>query len=198
MPAQRTPGRPREFDLDSALEAALQTFWKRGYESTSLDDLTEAMGISRSSFYAAFGSKHDVLIKSLTRYSDRGFATLSAIAVTASTPQRAVRAIVEAIAGYTTSDAGCFLVNTITELAPQDPQVTAIGEAQVDRLERLIATSLAACDPTGRTSTKDTAGKSRALLSLAFGATLLRKASLPKERISAMLTAAFDLIPAEA
>lgn len=63
-------GRPRAFDVDKALDSALQVFWRRGYEGTSLSDLTEAMGINRPSLYAAFGNKEELFRKALDRYAD--------------------------------------------------------------------------------------------------------------------------------
>jgi AcrR family transcriptional regulator len=61
-------GRPREFCVEEALAAALRVFWKKGYEGTSLTDLTEAMGITRPSLYAAFGNKEALFRKALDLY----------------------------------------------------------------------------------------------------------------------------------
>jgi AcrR family transcriptional regulator len=61
-------GRPRTFDMDEALDTALKVFWRKGYEGTSLDDLTHAMGINRPSLYCAFGNKEELFRKALDRY----------------------------------------------------------------------------------------------------------------------------------
>ena len=63
-------GRPREFDPEEALDIALQVFWRRGYEGASMADLTEAMGITKPSLYAAFGNKEELFRKALDRYVD--------------------------------------------------------------------------------------------------------------------------------
>jgi AcrR family transcriptional regulator len=65
--AQR--GRPREFNADEALDRALEVFWRKGYESASISELTEAMGINRPSLYAAFGNKEELFRKALDRYA---------------------------------------------------------------------------------------------------------------------------------
>jgi len=62
-------GRPREFCVDDALAKALRLFWTKGYEGTSLNDLTEAMGITRPSLYAAFGNKESLFRKALDLYA---------------------------------------------------------------------------------------------------------------------------------
>lgn len=61
-------GRPRTFDLDRALESALRLFWEKGYEGTSISDLTEAIGINRPSLYAAFGDKEALFRQVVERY----------------------------------------------------------------------------------------------------------------------------------
>jgi AcrR family transcriptional regulator len=63
-------GRPREFDVEAALDLALHVFWRKGYEGASLADLTEAMGITKPSLYAAFGNKEELFRKALDRYVD--------------------------------------------------------------------------------------------------------------------------------
>jgi AcrR family transcriptional regulator len=64
----RVMGRPREFDLERALDHAIEVFWRNGYEGTSISDLTEAMGINPPSLYAAFGNKEQLFRKALYRY----------------------------------------------------------------------------------------------------------------------------------
>src|ERR1700685_195095 len=61
-------GRPRSFDIDGALDRALQVFWRKGYEGASLSDLTKAVGVNRPSLYAAFGDKEALFRKALDRY----------------------------------------------------------------------------------------------------------------------------------
>ncbi len=63
-------GRPRAFDTDKALDCALRVFWRKGYEGTTLPDLTKAMGINRPSLYAAFGNKEELFRKALDRYAE--------------------------------------------------------------------------------------------------------------------------------
>lgn len=66
--ALRARGRPREFDRDAALSQAMRLFWSKGYEATSMSDLTSAMGIGSTSLYAAFGSKEALYVDALEHY----------------------------------------------------------------------------------------------------------------------------------
>ena len=66
--ANKLRGRPRVFDMDEALDKALEIFWKRGYEGASIAELTETLGINKPSLYAAFGNKEELFKKTLSRY----------------------------------------------------------------------------------------------------------------------------------
>lgn len=72
-----TRGRPREFCVDHALAEALRVFWEKGYEGTSLTDLTDAMGITRPSLYAAFGNKEALFRKALDLYEREKMAYIA-------------------------------------------------------------------------------------------------------------------------
>ncbi|MEV7087915.1 TetR/AcrR family transcriptional regulator [Streptomyces sp. NPDC093085] len=108
---QRAPiGRPREFDADEALERAMRVFWEQGYEGASLTDLTEAMGITRTSMYAAFGNKEDLFRKALKRYT-RGPASYGTRALLEPTAREVATAFLNGSVHATTtpgSPAGCL------------------------------------------------------------------------------------------
>ena len=70
-PPKRPRGRPRSFDRDQALQQAMEVFWRKGFEATSVADLTEAMGINPPSLYAAFGDKEKLFLEAVDRYQAR-------------------------------------------------------------------------------------------------------------------------------
>jgi AcrR family transcriptional regulator len=105
-------GRPRQFDLDEALDSALKVFWEKGFEGSSLADLTAAMGINRPSLYAAFGDKESLFLKAMQRY-----VAVNACHVNAALQEPTARKVVEALwrgnvaaAGDPDNPRGCFLV----------------------------------------------------------------------------------------
>jgi AcrR family transcriptional regulator len=85
-------GRPRAFDEQAALDAAMRVFWEKGYEGTSLDDLTTAMGINRSSLYSTFGDKEELFRRVMVRY---GEGPMSYISEALALPK--ARAVIEAL-----------------------------------------------------------------------------------------------------
>lgn len=105
-------GRPRGFDIDEALDNAMLTFWQRGYEGASLVDLTGAMGITKTSMYAAFGNKEDLFRKAVDRYLE-GPAAYEARAVQEPTVRAVAEAFLRGVVDTTTGPGrphGCLLV----------------------------------------------------------------------------------------
>jgi len=74
-----TAGRPRAFDYDDALDSAMRVFWSKGFEGTSMPDLTEAMGMNRPSIYAAFGNKEELFCKAMERYAESASTQINAL-----------------------------------------------------------------------------------------------------------------------
>jgi len=105
-------GRPRSFDADAALDRALRVFWRKGYEGTSLSDLTQAMGINRPSLYAAFGDKDALFRRALDRYAE-GPAAFMRAALKEPKARAVAERMLEGTVNLTTArhnPRGCLLV----------------------------------------------------------------------------------------
>ena len=115
--------RPREFDEAAALEAAMECFWRRGYEATSLRDLAGNMGLTAPSLYNAFGGKQALFARALERYLDRTTRARIKRLENSLPPKQAVHRFFAEIIERSVSDRerrGCFLINSALEIAPHD------------------------------------------------------------------------------
>ena len=142
-------GRPRAFDIEKALDRALQVFWRKGYEGTSVSDLTKAMGINRPSLYAAFGNKEALFRKALERYTE-GPAAYMRTALDEPTARAVVERLLRGVVDLLTDPGtprGCLAVQGALACGDAADAVReeliarrAAGEAALrQRLERAIA-----------------------------------------------------------
>jgi AcrR family transcriptional regulator len=124
-----TRGRPRTFDRDAALAAAMRLFWARGYEATSLNELTEAMGIRPGSLYAAFGDKKALFKEAVQAYARTPVGAFVGAALREEpTAYRAVARILrEAATIYPdpSHPAGCLTISAATNVTVQDADIEA-------------------------------------------------------------------------
>ncbi|MBF6466617.1 TetR/AcrR family transcriptional regulator [Nocardia beijingensis] len=112
--ATTTRGRPRSFDRDAALDQAMRLFWTRGYEATSIGDLTAAMGIGAPSLYAAFGDKKTLFAEVVATFGARYGGFVARALAEEDTARAAVRRILrEAATEYTRPDCphGCLVIS---------------------------------------------------------------------------------------
>ncbi|MEU0564431.1 TetR/AcrR family transcriptional regulator [Nonomuraea sp. NPDC005983] len=116
--------RPRMFDEDRAVEAAMRAFWDAGYEATSTQDLCEATGLGRSSIYNTFKSKHDLFEKALRRYMSDRTAPIIALLEGPLPVREKIRALLWRVIDTEAGDPiGCLVVNATVELGPRDPEI---------------------------------------------------------------------------
>lgn len=120
------PGRPRGFDRDTALAAALRVFWTHGYEGASLADLTAAMGINRPSLYAAFGNKEALFAEALALYERQEGAPLDRLIDEAPTARAAIAASLSHNARVYAREGfprGCLIVLSLMVGTPESADV---------------------------------------------------------------------------
>lgn len=180
--------RTKEFDPDAALQAALELFWRRGYEATSMADLVEHLGIGRASLYATFGSKHDLYLRALDRYGENQNPLLLRELAQPGPALPAVRAVVRRFATEATAGEerlrGCFVVNTATELAPRDDEAARRVVRSWDHLETLLHAALVRAQAQGELpEDRDPRALARMLLVLMQGLRVVGKASEDPARV---------------
>src|SRR5712671_866133 len=152
MLPQGEMARPREFDEVAALDAAMDCFWRNGYEATSVRDLAARMGITGTSLYNAFGDKRSLFRQALKHYAERSMRERIARIESAMPPKEAVRAFVAEIVERSLGDGdrrGCLLVNSALEIAPHDPELGAEIAARFGEIEEFLKRALSAAQEDG-------------------------------------------------
>ncbi len=118
-------GPTKQFDQDQTLDIALQLFWMKGYESTSMQELVNAMGINRASLYQTYGNKYDLYVASMDRYID---STLDLFKQALKQPGPALEILRTLFQNIVLSSQqegfhGCFINNTAVELGVHDQEL---------------------------------------------------------------------------
>jgi AcrR family transcriptional regulator len=129
--SKRSVGRPREFDAQLALDAAMEVFWRQGYEGTSLTELTTAMRLSRPSLYAAFGNKEELFHKVLDRYGEH--MAFMATALEEPVARDAIEALLRGFVASATdprTPTGCLTVQGALASGPDADEIRAVLAAR--------------------------------------------------------------------
>jgi TetR/AcrR family transcriptional repressor of nem operon len=190
--------RPREFDEAVALDAAMDCFWREGYEATSVRDLAARMGITGTSLYNAFGDKRSLFRQALQRYAER--STRERIARLESTlpPKQAVRAFLGEIVERSLDDPdrrGCLLVNSALEIAPHDAELGAEIAARLGEIEAFFRRTVTAAQADGSVPPgRDPADLARLLLGVTLGVRVLARSNPQRELLEGTARPALALL----
>jgi TetR/AcrR family transcriptional repressor of nem operon len=172
--------RPKEFDPDQALDRAVELFWRKGYEATSIQDLVEALGINRSSLYGTFGDKHALYLAAIDRYCEDVVAPRVAELDQAASPRAAIRQLFLSIPTRATrrrERRGCLLCNAAVERAPVDAKVQAEVMSGLGRLGTALRRALLRARAAGEIAPSiDPAALADYLLSSYVGLIVIAKA----------------------
>ena len=204
-PAVTTPsapkkrGRPRAFEPDAALEKAMNTFRDGGFAATSLDDLSQAMGINRPSLYGTFGDKRDLFLKAYERYR----AEMAERFAPAFDPALTLRQMLEkvyaiALDVYLAGEngpRGCFTVMTATSEAMADPEIRALVQKALGSTQRALARRFQAAVESGELSaTADIQMLSQIGASTVEALAIRSRARVPRAELEAMAKGTVDLV----
>ena len=190
--------RPREFDEDAVLEAAMQRFWNSGYEATSMRDLADRTGMTTPSLYNAFGDKRAIYRLVLDRYVRLALETCSTIFGGDGPPLRALERYFDANVEEVLVDGlhkGCFIVNTALELAPHDQDFRDAVTEVFDEIEKRVRDCVAAGQRDGSILTaQPPADIARLALSTLLGLRVLARTNPDRELLTGVVRPFFVLL----
>jgi TetR/AcrR family transcriptional regulator, transcriptional repressor for nem operon len=190
--------RPREFDEDAVLNAAMHCFWERGYAATSVRDLAAEMGITGPSLYNAFGDKRALFRRVLERYAQHSARARMARLETTLPPKEAVEAFIAEIVEHSLDDRdrrGCLLVNSALEMAPHDAEIGAEIAAGLGEVEAFFRRTLTAAQADGTVpSDRDPQDLARLLLGVTLGIRVLARTSPERKLLEGMARPALALL----
>jgi TetR/AcrR family transcriptional repressor of nem operon len=189
--------RTKEFDPEQALDLALDIFWRRGYEGTSLRDLLEGMDISRQSLYDTFGDKRSLFIKVLGRYE--------ALMMEGLVQHLQGLATVEAIRGYceyfrsevvhVQAHGSCLMANTAIEVGPTDAEIQGIVRTYFGRVESILHGVLAGARAGGQIrEDSDVRALARHVLNALHGLGIMGRSGASRPMLRQMLNVALSVL----
>ncbi|MBS24565.1 MAG: hypothetical protein CMQ28_02875 [Gammaproteobacteria bacterium] len=132
-------GRPRKAEPEVALAAAMSAFWKKGYEATSMSDLTEATGLHKASLYQTFGDKHQLFVSALKLYFNKIAKAQKDSRNGEEDPIKAIKASVDSTIDQCAEGKGCLAVNSLIEVAPFDAEIDRILKQFRQHLDNHLA-----------------------------------------------------------
>jgi len=191
-------GRPLEFDPQLALQKAMELFWCHGYEATSLQALLTAMDISKSSFYQAFGSKHELFERCLKAFRERQVERMNAALAQTSSGKEFLRNMLLAAArdsATTEFPKGCLIMNTATEFSGRDVVVADLVGEGARQFAGVFRTAIERAQADGEIAAdRDAEVLARYVVSTISGLKTMAKTGLPAAAIEDVAEVALTVL----
>ncbi|VAX00765.1 Transcriptional regulator, AcrR family [hydrothermal vent metagenome] len=194
-------GPSKQFDQQEALSKALNVFWNKGYEATSMQDLVASMGINRASMYQTYGNKHALFVLSLDLYIRMSLSNIQKMTDTFVSEsdssfdslQRVFETMIET--GYKGEQNGCFINNTAIELASHDPDIAKkIRQFWID-FENIFTTHIQHAIDNNEIDADTNAKQISSLLNINLQGLMVKsKTSVTKDELLALVQSLFDLV----
>jgi TetR/AcrR family transcriptional repressor of nem operon len=189
--------RPREFEHQEVLDAAIQCFWAHGYEATSVRDLADSMGIAGASLYNAFGDKRSLFRRALDRYVERNFRD-RAKRLEGLAPRQAISMFFAEIIERSLNDRrrkGCMLVNSALEVAPHDAEICGVVAGVLTEIEAFFRRSVEAGQADGTIAARQSADDlARLLLGALLGIRVLARVRPERDLLQGLVRPVFALL----
>lgn len=188
--------RPREFDENEVINAALDLFWDRGYHNATLSRLTRATRLKKGSLYGAFSDKHTLFLRALERYIEMKRREADRVLAASASPLAALRSFLHGIARDCTGRAGkrgCLVSNTTLELLPEDAEVSARIRQNFEEMRTFISELVAQSKEKGEIRSEiDPSKTARLILTVIQGLRVLGKTSQTREEARATVDLLLD------
>jgi len=190
--------RPREFNEAAVIEAAIQCFWSRGYEGTSVRDLAKKMRITGASLYNAFGDKRSLYRRALECYVEQSFVSCAKRLEAHLQPRDAIGAFFAEVIEQSLSDArrkGCMVVNSALEVAPHDAEFRHVIADVFTQVEAFFRRCVAAGQRSGAITNLESGDDlARFLLGVLLGIRVLARTRPERELLEGLVRPAFALL----
>lgn len=193
-----TRGRPREFDVDEALDRAIELFWRQGYDGTTLSDLTSAMGINRPSLYRAFGSKEGAFTRAVDRYAAVDMAYVADALAEPTAYDTARRYLFDNVEAITTPGRppGCLSIQGALASGPSGEGVVRyLQERRDDGQARFARRFAAAIDAGDLDATEDPDELARYITAVSAGMAVQAAAGASREALHRVASRALRAFP---
>ena len=190
--------RLKAFDEDRVLDQAVDCFWSRGYEATSVRDLADAMGIGGASLYNTFGDKRALFTRSLERYANRSMRERIARLEASNRPKEAIEAFLAEIVDRSVGDPdrrGCLLVNSALDVAPHDSAIGKVIGGYLDEIRAFFRRNIEAARKAGQVPRRlDPEAASGHLLGVLLGIRVLARTGAKRKLLESVAQPALDLL----